>query len=97
MKITNGRGAMRRDPRLAGAFDRGLNMTVTLEKPIKATELDVLKQAAKAIRKHEKLKQDIREAEEAIRLLCRAFDAASGCSGMPPYKLRLACEIRGLL
>lgn len=69
-------------------------MTLTLERP---DELTVLKQAAKALRKHDKLKQDLRDTDEAIRLLCRAYDAASGCSGMPPYKLRLACETRGLL
>jgi hypothetical protein len=71
-------------------------MSITLSKP-KPDEMAVLLEAAEALRAHDKAKADLRAEEDNIRRLCRAFDAASGCSGMPPYKLRLACEARGLI
>lgn len=60
-------------------------------------EMDILKQAAAIFERQDRLKRETRETDETIRVLCRAFDRASGCSGMPPYKLRLACETRGLI
>lgn len=74
-----------------------MTLTMTLGRPTKADEIAVLKEAAKALRKHDKLKQDMREAEEALRALCREYDVAAGVWGFQPHHLRRACEARGLL
>lgn len=60
-------------------------------------EMDVLKQAAEALRTHDKLKQDMRATEDALKRLCRQYDVAAGCWGFQPHHLRRACEARGLL
>jgi hypothetical protein len=61
------------------------------------TEHDILKAAAKALRRHEKLKQEMRDSETAIRRLCRQYDLASGARGFAPHHLAQACKARGLL
>ena len=60
-------------------------------------EMDILKQDAEAIRTHDKLKQDMRATEDALKRLCRQYDVAAGCWGFQPHHLRRACEARGLL
>ena len=60
-------------------------------------ELDILKQAAEALRTHDKLKQDLRATEDAIKRLCRQYDLAAGVWGFAPHHLRRACETRGLI
>jgi uncharacterized protein YeeX (DUF496 family) len=61
------------------------------------TEQDVLKQAARALRRHDKLKREMRDSETDLRRLCRQFDLASGSRGFAPHHLAQACRARGLL
>lgn len=74
-----------------------MTLTLTLGRPTKADEIAVLKEAAKALKKHDKLKQEMREAEDTLRALCREYDVAAGVWGFQPHHLRRACEARGLL
>lgn len=60
-------------------------------------ERAVLLEAAQALIEHEQLRAAMRDSERRLRTLCRAFDAASGCTGFQTYHLRNACETRGLL
>ena len=62
-----------------------------------AAELKVLREAAKALAKNEKLRKELRESDERVRYLCRKFDEASGCRAFAPHHLRRACEARGLI
>lgn len=57
----------------------------------------VLSDAAKALLRAEKLKRQLREAEDAVRTHCRIYDEVSGMRGCQPYHLRHACEDHGLL
>lgn len=72
-------------------------MAVTLEKPTKATELDILHEAAAALRKHDEALAALRASEAHVKSLCRAYDRAGGVWGFQPHHLRRACEARGLL
>jgi len=63
----------------------------------RATEHDVLKQAAKALREHERLTQALRANENELRRLCREYDLVAGVWGFQQHHLRRACEARGLL
>ena len=71
-------------------------MTVTLSKP-KPDEMTVLREAAEALRAHDKAKADLRAAEDALKRLCRAYDLAAGVWGFQPHHLKNACQARGLL
>jgi hypothetical protein len=71
-------------------------MTVTLSKP-KPDELAVLREAAEALRAHDKAKADLRAAEDALKRLCRSYDLAAGVWGFQSHHLRNACQARGLL
>lgn len=71
-------------------------MSITLSKP-KPDELAVLREAAEALRAHDKAKADLRAAEDALKRLCRSYDLAAGVWGFQPHHLRNACQARGLL
>lgn len=60
------------------------------------TDLDVLRKAAKALRKAERLRQEMRETDNELRALCRLYDAAVGTRGFAPHHLAQACKARGL-
>ena len=66
----------------------------TIERP---TEQAVLRDAAKAIKRLEKLRNDLREAETDVRNLCREYDLVMRVWGFQPHHLRRACEARGLI
>ena len=71
-------------------------MTVTLSKP-KPDEMTVLREAAEALKAHDKAKADLRAAEDALKRLCRAYDRAAGVWRFQSHHLRNACQARGLL
>jgi hypothetical protein len=55
---------------------------------------NILHDAARAFRRFDKARADLRAAEDDIRKLCRAYDMASGCRGIRSESLRLATEHR---
>ena len=61
------------------------------------TEADILTQAAALLVEHERLRLALRDADNALRALCRCYDKAAGLWGAQPHHLRRACEARGLL
>ena len=62
-----------------------------------ARENAVLKQAAEALRTHDKITKALRASEVELRNLCRQYDKASGATGFTIHHLRNACTTRGLL
>ena len=72
-------------------------MTLTLNKPTKQTELEVLREAAKALKAYDKAQQALKASEAHVKSLCRSYDVAAGVWGFQPHHLRRACEARGLL
>lgn len=62
-----------------------------------AEELKVLRAAAKALAKNERLRKELRESDERVRYLCRKFDEASGSRAFAPHHLKQACAARGLI
>ena len=60
-------------------------------------EMDVLKQAAEALRTHDEAQRAVKAAEAQLRALCRSYDLAAGVWGFAPHHLRRACEARGLI
>lgn len=64
------------------------------------TEKEVLREAARAFRKADRIKQDQAELDNRIRLLCRQWGEAEDAPkqyGVSPTHLRRACAMRGLL
>ena len=75
-------------------------MTVSLSKPTRerrGNEIAILKQAAKALRDHDKARQALKAQDERIKALCHEYDVAAGVWGFQMHHLRNACEARGLL
>ena len=63
----------------------------------RGNELAILKQAAKALRDHEKARAALKAQDERIKALCHEYDVAAGVWGFQMHHLRNACEARGLL
>lgn len=74
-----------------------MNTAVMTKSDTYADRRVVLKEAAKALNKMEKLKQDMRQTEEEVRTLCRRYDSVSGLRGCQSYHLRMACQEHGLI
>lgn len=75
-------------------------MTATLTKPTRerrGDEIAILKQAAKALRDHDKARAALKAQEAHIKALCHEYDVAAGVWGFQMHHLRNACEARGLL
>jgi len=66
------------------------------EKDIDA-ELDLLRVAAKAIEKHERLKAELRQHEQHLSRVCQTYGQHYRVWGFRPEHLRQACVARGLL
>jgi hypothetical protein len=66
------------------------------EKGIDA-ELDLLRVAARAIKKHERLKAELRAHERHLSLVCQTYSSHYKIWGFRPEHLRQACIARGLL
>jgi ABC-type Fe3+-citrate transport system substrate-binding protein len=66
------------------------------EKDIDA-ELDLLRVAAKAIEKHERLKAELRQHEQHLSRVCQTYGQHYRVWGYRPEHLRQACVARGLL
>jgi hypothetical protein len=66
------------------------------EKDIDA-ELDLLRVAAKAIQKHERLKAELRQHEQHLSRVCQTYGQHYRVWGYRPEHLRQACVARGLL
>jgi len=58
-------------------------------------ENEVLKEAAKALELQDKLRQQLRENENRLFILCRDYDKASGSILIQPHHLAMACRARG--
>jgi hypothetical protein len=66
------------------------------EKDIDA-ELDLLRVAARAIEKHERLKAELRQHEQHLSRVCQTYGQHYRIWGYRPEHLRQACIARGLL
>jgi hypothetical protein len=66
------------------------------EKDIDA-ELDLLRVAARAIEKHERLKAELRAHEQHLSRVCQTYGQHYRVWGFRPEHLRQACVARGLL
>jgi len=66
------------------------------EKDIDA-ELDLLRVAARAIEKHERLKAELRRHEQHLSRVCQTYGQHYRVWGFRPEHLRQACIARGLL
>jgi ABC-type Fe3+-citrate transport system substrate-binding protein len=66
------------------------------EKDIDA-ELDLLRVAARAIQKHERLKAELRQHEQHLSRVCQTYGQHYRVWGFRPEHLRQACVARGLL
>ena len=66
------------------------------EKDIDA-ELDLLRVAARAIEKHERLKAELRAHEQHLSRVCQTYGQHYRVWGFRPEHLRQACIARGLL
>jgi hypothetical protein len=60
-------------------------------------ELDLLRVAARAIEKHERLKDELRRHERHLSLVCQTYSSHYKIWGFRPEHLRQACVARGLL
>ena len=78
-------------------------MTIdTLDKPAQAisrteAQLEVLTEAAEALRAHDALQKALRDSDARLRALCHRYDMVSSTWGIQPYHLRQACQARGLM
>ena len=74
-------------------------MTVTLQKtPVAVlTDLDLLEQAAEALKEADRLRAALRDSDTRLRVLCRQYGQAAGVWGFAPHHLAQACKARGLL
>lgn len=57
----------------------------------------VLKAAARLLRRRDRLNADLRELDDQLRALCRAYGDAARIWGVAPHHLRQSCVARGLL
>lgn len=60
-------------------------------------QLDLLRVAAKAIEKHERLKAELKQHERHLSLVCQTYGTHYRIWGFRPEHLRQACVARGLL
>lgn len=60
-------------------------------------QLDLLRVAARAIKKHERLKEELRRHERHLSLVCQTYGSVYKIWGFRPEHLRQACVARGLL
>ena len=60
-------------------------------------ELDLLRVAARAIQKHERLKAELQAHERHLSLVCQTYGKHYRVWGFRPEHLRQACVARGLL
>jgi hypothetical protein len=60
-------------------------------------QLDLLRVAAKAIQKHERLKAELKQHERHLSLVCQTYGSVYKVWGFRPEHLRQACIARGLL
>jgi hypothetical protein len=60
-------------------------------------QLDLLRVAAKAIQKHERLKAELRAHEQHLSRVCQTYGQHYRVWGYRPEHLRQACIARGLL
>lgn len=60
-------------------------------------EMAILREAAEALREHERRRQELKVSEEALRVLCRRYGDVVRLWGVSPVHLRRACEARGLM
>lgn len=60
-------------------------------------ELDLLRVAARAIEKHERLKDEMRRHERHLSLIVQTYGSVYKIYGFRPEHLRQACVARGLL
>lgn len=54
----------------------------------------VLRDAAEALARHDRLRTEMRQVETDLRTLCRRYDRAAGVWGSRPEHLRYAIEAR---
>ena len=66
------------------------------EKGIDA-QLDLLRVAARACKKHERLKAEMQAHERHMSLICQTYGSVYKVWGFRPEHLRQACVARGLL
>ena len=60
-------------------------------------QLDLLRVAARAIKKHERLKAELMKHERHLSLICQTYGSVYKVWGFRPEHLRKACVARGLL
>jgi len=60
-------------------------------------QLDLLRVAARAIKKHERLKAELKQHERHLSLVCQTYGSVYKVWGFRPEHLRQACVARGLL
>ena len=60
-------------------------------------QLRVLRTAAKALKRHEKLKAELKAHENYLSLVCQSYGNAYRVWGVRPEHLRQACIARGLM
>ena len=60
-------------------------------------ELDLLRVAARAIQKHERLKAELQAHERHLSRVCQTYGQHYRVWGFRPEHLRQACTARGLL
>ena len=70
-------------------------MTITTAPP--RLERDILQDAATAMAEHDRLYTALRDLDERITALCRAYGDCTRRWGYAPHHLRRAVEARGLL
>jgi len=61
------------------------------------TEHDLLLMASEVIKEQDKLRRDMRDSEERLRVLRRQIETATGYRGLAPHHLTQMCRARGLL
>ena len=57
---------------------------------------EVLQDAATVFARYDKARNEMRRAEDELRLLCRKYDVVSGCRGIRIESLRIAVEAQGI-
>ena len=60
-------------------------------------QLRVLRTAAKALKRHEKLNAELKAHENYLSLVCQSYGNAYRVWGVRPEHLRQACVARGLM
>ena len=67
------------------------------DRPVKPDALNVLKEAAKALKEYDTAKATLRDAELKLQRLRRDYGLAAGVWGFQVHHLRNACKASGLL